>query len=66
VKNCPSCSKELPDAALHCVFCGAKQGPAPLPQSNARTVMGHSGPELEQLRQAQAHAHASSKPTTRG
>ena len=54
MKNCPSCSKELPDAALHCVFCGAKQAPAPLAQGNARTVMGYSGPELELLRQAQA------------
>ena len=56
MKKCVSCVKDLPDAALHCVFCGAKQpaggpaaaaptgGPAaPAPGGGglqAKTVMG--------------------------
>ncbi len=43
MKKCASCSKDLPDAALHCVFCGAKQASAPIPSAagaNAKTVMG--------------------------
>lgn len=56
MKKCASCTKDLPDAALHCVFCGAKQPPAPAtPPAAAKTVMGYSGPELDQLR-AQAAA----------
>ncbi|MBA3541256.1 MAG: hypothetical protein H0T79_16715 [Deltaproteobacteria bacterium] len=43
MKKCASCSKDLPDAALHCVFCGAKQAPAPAAggQPLAKTVMGN-------------------------
>lgn len=43
MKKCASCSKDLPDAALHCVFCGAKQAPAPTSSTaaNAKTVMGN-------------------------
>ena len=54
MKKCVSCVKDLPDAALHCVFCGAKQppvgpaaspppgGPAAAPPQGlqAKTVMG--------------------------
>jgi hypothetical protein len=56
VKKCASCTKDLPDAALHCVFCGAKQAPSPAsPPTNAKTVMGYGGQELDALR-AQAAA----------
>ena len=56
MKKCASCTKDLPDAALHCVFCGAKQAPSPaLQPTNAKTVMGYGGPELDALR-AQAAA----------
>ena len=42
VKKCNVCTKDLPDAALHCVFCGGKQ-PSPESQAqNLRTVMGYS------------------------
>ena len=41
MKKCASCTKDLPDAALHCVFCGAKQPPAPATAGGmAKTVMG--------------------------
>lgn len=56
MKKCASCTKDLPDAALHCVFCGAKQAPSPaLQPANAKTVMGYGGQELDALR-AQAAA----------
>jgi hypothetical protein len=43
VKKCASCTKDLPDAALHCVFCGAKQPPAPAAQpSLAKTAFGYA------------------------
>jgi hypothetical protein len=53
VKKCTSCSKDLPDAALHCVFCGAKQPSAPAqPAGMAKTVMGYSAQEMiAQMRQ---------------
>jgi hypothetical protein len=52
VKKCASCSKDLPDAALHCVFCGAKQPPTQAPQGLAKTVMGYSASEMiEQMKQ---------------
>ena len=42
MKKCPSCTKDLPDAALHCVFCGAKQPPAPAVQPPlAKTAFGY-------------------------
>jgi hypothetical protein len=52
VKKCASCTKDLPDAALHCVFCGAKQPPAPAVQQGlARTAFGYSANEvIEQAR----------------
>ena len=56
MKKCASCSKDLPDAALHCVFCGAKQAPAAQPNV-AKTVMGYSSNEvIEQLKAQQAAA----------
>jgi hypothetical protein len=49
VKKCASCSKDLPDAALHCVFCGAKQAPAPAVQPGlAKTAFGYSANEVMQ------------------
>ena len=53
MKKCTSCSKDLPDAALHCVFCGAKQPAAAAPQAGlAKTVMGYSAQEMiQQIRQ---------------
>lgn len=54
MKKCTSCTKDLPDAALHCVFCGAKQAAAPAaPPSNAKTVMGYSAGDLVAQLQAQ-------------
>ncbi len=53
MKKCSSCTKDLPDAALHCVFCGAKQAAAAPPPSSAKTVMGYSANELiEQMKAA--------------
>ncbi len=51
MKKCTSCAKDLPDTAMHCVFCGAKQAAAPV-QANpqAKTVLGYSAAEL--LKQA--------------
>jgi hypothetical protein len=53
VKKCASCTKDLPDAALHCVFCGAKQPPAPaVQQGMAKTAFGYSANEMiDQLKQ---------------
>ena len=52
MKKCASCTKELPEAALHCVFCGAKQPAAPAVQPGlAKTAFGYSPNEvLDQLR----------------
>jgi hypothetical protein len=48
VKKCASCTKDLPDAALHCVFCGAKQPPAPVQHPGmAKTAFGYSPNDLE-------------------
>ena len=47
MKKCASCTKDLPDAALHCVFCGAKQPPAPAVQQGlAKTAFGYSANEV--------------------
>ena len=54
MKKCASCTKDLPDAALHCVFCGAKQPPAPAVQQQglAKTAFGYSANDmLDQIRQ---------------
>lgn len=50
MKKCASCSKDLPEAALHCVFCGAKQAPTPAvaPSSVAKTAFGYSANEVMQ------------------
>jgi hypothetical protein len=55
VKKCVQCTKDLPDAALHCVFCGSKQ-PAQAPAELARTVMGYSANEVRDQLAAQAPA----------
>jgi hypothetical protein len=54
VKKCASCTKDLPDAALHCVFCGAKQPPAPAVQPGlGKTAFGYSANEVvEQMRRS--------------
>ncbi|CAN5732823.1 hypothetical protein BH11MYX2_BH11MYX2_13680 [soil metagenome] len=58
MKKCLSCTKDLPDAALHCVFCGAKQAPAPASSpALGKTVMGHGG-HNEELQKLRAHAVA--------
>lgn len=53
MKKCASCTKDLPDAALHCVFCGAKQAPAPAVQQGlAKTAFGYSANDmLDHIRQ---------------
>ncbi len=60
MKKCSSCTKDLPDAALHCVFCGAKQPPAPAAQPGmAKTVMGYgNNEELNRLREQAAAQNA--------
>jgi hypothetical protein len=45
VKKCVSCTKDLPDTAMHCVFCGAKQ-PAVAAPAAAKTVMGYQAADL--------------------
>ena len=51
MKKCASCTKDLPDAALHCVFCGAKQPPA-VQQGMAKTAFGYSANDVaDQVRQ---------------
>ena len=45
MKKCTNCVKDLPDAALHCVFCGTKQPPAPA-GAQAKTVMGWQATDL--------------------
>ncbi len=45
MKKCASCTKDLPEAAQHCVFCGAKQPPSSQP-AMAKTVMGYSSTDM--------------------
>ena len=54
MKKCASCSKDLPEAALHCVFCGAKQAAVPAVQPGlVKTAFGYSANEvMQQLLQA--------------
>lgn len=54
MKKCTSCAKDLPDAAMHCVFCGAKQPAAAAPPAgaNAKTVMGWQASDLMKDMQA--------------
>ncbi len=64
MKKCASCTKDLPDAALHCVFCGAKQPPAPAVQGGlAKTAFGYSNEMLEQLKGQQPAASRSNPPS---
>jgi hypothetical protein len=57
VKKCVQCTKDLPDAALHCVFCGSKQPAQAPPAELARTVMGYSANQVrDQLAAQQAAA----------
>jgi hypothetical protein len=63
VKKCTSCAKDLPDSALHCVFCGAKQAPAAVPgaaQQQAKTVLGYQAGDVvkELARQRSASQQA--------
>jgi len=63
VKKCASCTKDLPEAALHCVFCGAKQPPAPAVQPGlAKTAFGYSNEMMEQLRQPPVTAQSPAPP----
>jgi len=56
VKKCVQCTKDLPDAALHCVFCGSRQ-PAQAPAAEvARTVMGYSANQVREQLAAQGAA----------
>jgi hypothetical protein len=48
VKKCASCTKDLPEAALHCVFCGAKQPPVATSGVSAKTAFGYSANEVMQ------------------
>jgi len=56
VKTCIKCRSDLPDSAVHCVFCGAKQPQAaagrPANPAELRTMMGFPGSTAEELRQA--------------
>ncbi|MBP9203532.1 MAG: hypothetical protein KBG28_06175 [Kofleriaceae bacterium] len=62
MKKCASCSKDLPDSAQHCVFCGAKQqAPAPAP-GQAKTVMGYQASDV--IKQMQQQASARTQPSS--
>jgi len=54
VKVCVNCGKEVPDSALHCVFCGARQ---PGPRAVQQTLLGH-GDLAEEISRRQAAASA--------
>ncbi len=55
MKRCVQCQNELPDTAVHCVYCGARQpvAPAPVAGPGARTVMGYPGMASDVARNAQ-------------
>ncbi len=64
MKKCVQCTKDLPDAALHCVFCGSRQ-PAQAPQQElARTVMGYSANQVRDQLAAQGAAAPTPRPHT--
>ena len=52
MKKCVACQKDIPDGAIHCVFCGAKQqasGLNPMPSAGAnqqKTIMGYAAADL--------------------
>ena len=54
MKRCVQCQNELPDTAMHCVYCGARQpaAPAPMAGPGARTVMGYPGMASDVARNA--------------
>lgn len=61
MKKCASCAKDLPEAALHCVFCGAKQPPVPAVQPGvAKTAFGYSADQV--LSEINRQRTASSQP----
>jgi hypothetical protein len=51
VKKCISCHKDIPETAVHCVFCGAKQGQVATAQPNQKTIMGFAASDLDLLKQ---------------
>ncbi|HVK75002.1 MAG TPA: hypothetical protein VM734_16855 [Kofleriaceae bacterium] len=57
MKKCTNCAKDLPDAALHCVFCGSKQPPVPA-ATQAKTVMGWQASDLLKDLQAKGQSPA--------
>lgn len=64
MKTCIKCRSDLPDSAVHCVFCGAKQAQAAAPSGkpDLRTMMGFPGSTAEELKQAQASREAGVTP----
>ena len=62
MKRCASCSKDLPDAALHCVFCGAKQPQQPAPMGLAKTAFGYSPNEAGGVQSPAAYAQTLATP----
>ncbi len=58
MKRCVQCQNELPDTAMHCAYCGARQPAAPAPAAGpgARTVMGYPGMASDVARNAGAPA----------
>ena len=57
MKQCVQCRNDLPDTAVHCVYCGSKQPPAGSPGPSAspplaKTVMGYPGMASDMARQA--------------
>ncbi len=58
MKQCVQCRNDLPDTAVHCVYCGSKQPPvgsAGAPSGSpplAKTVMGYPGMASDMARQA--------------
>lgn len=53
MKKCVSCSRDLPDTAMHCSYCGSMQSSvpgAPVPGQPAKTLLGYAaGDELKQM-----------------
>jgi hypothetical protein len=65
VKKCASCTKDLPDAALHCVFCGGKQPPAAAVQQGiTKTAFGYSANDAIDQMRLQAVSQARPRPPT--
>lgn len=68
MKQCVECGKELPDAAMHCAFCGARQAIAATPDvpptagGPARTVMGYAAAELLMQQRTADHGAQASQP----